>query len=107
MLVTRLVADRRGGVDRRAVSRRHAVGSARRERRRVVDRRGGPERRRTLDRRGRQARDRAAESPGEQLRNAPQLLTAPPGAGGGSPDGAGGLGGPLERLHRAPPVVDR
>ena len=107
MLVSRLLADRRRGVDRRAVSRRHAVGSVGQERRRVVDRRGGPERRSTLDRRGRQARDRATEAPSEHLRNALQLLTAMHGVGGLSPDDRADLWAALERLQRALRMLER
>jgi len=107
VLVTRLIADRRGGVDRRAVSRRHAVGRVGREQRQVVDRRGGPERRSTLDRRGRQARDRATESPGEHLRNALQLLTAMDGISGLSPDDRADLRAVLERLQRALRLLER
>ncbi|HYL21938.1 MAG TPA: hypothetical protein VEU74_09250 [Gemmatimonadales bacterium] len=72
---SRLVTDRRGGVDRRRRPRRYVVAGAHPERRSVVDRRRGAERRSTLDRRGRVTRDAAAESPGEHLRNALQLLT--------------------------------
>jgi hypothetical protein len=71
---TRLVSDRRHGVDRRAVPRRGAVVAVRVERRRVVDRRRGAERRSTLERRGRPTRRAAVESPGEHVRNALQLL---------------------------------
>ena len=73
---TRMSADRRHGVDRRAVARRLAVGGVRGERRRVVDRRHGAERRSTLERRGRPHRNPAVESPGEHVRNALQLLSA-------------------------------
>ncbi|HXQ29277.1 MAG TPA: hypothetical protein VN848_08410 [Gemmatimonadales bacterium] len=70
---TRLIADRRRGVDRRATPRRYDVGRPPAERRRKVDRRHGAERRSTLDRRGRFGRQET-ESPGEHLRNALQLL---------------------------------
>ena len=73
---TRLFADRRHGVDRRAVPRRRAVGGVPRERRRVVDRRYGAERRSTLERRGRPQRNPSVESPGEHVRNALQMLGA-------------------------------
>src|SRR5438128_5984418 len=72
--IPRLMADRRHGVDRRAVPRRLAVAGVSRERRSVVDRRHGAERRSTLERRGRPPRDPALEGPGEHVRNALQLL---------------------------------
>lgn len=71
---TRLFADRRHGLDRRAVPRRRTVASLLEERRRLVDRRRGAERRSTLERRGRPVRNPATESPGEHVRNALQLL---------------------------------
>ena len=74
MTTTRVFADRRPGVDRRAEPRRLALVVAPRERRRVVDRRRGAERRSTLERRGRPERDPSLEGPGEHLRNALQLL---------------------------------
>ncbi len=74
MTITRVFADRRHGVDRRAVPRRLAVAGLPRERRSVVDRRHGAERRSTLERRGRWQRDPSLEAPGEHLRNALQLL---------------------------------
>jgi len=74
LTITRVFADRRHGVDRRAVPRRFAVAGLPRERRSVVDRRHGAERRSTLERRGRPSRDRSLEAPGEHLRNALQLL---------------------------------
>ena len=76
--IPRLLADRRHGVDRRAVPRRLAVAGAPRERRAVVDRRRGAERRSTLERRGRPPRDPSLEGPGEHLRNALQLLSHVP-----------------------------
>jgi hypothetical protein len=57
LTTTRLFADRRHGVDRRA------------------------ERRSTLERRGRPQRDPSPEGPGEHLRNALQLLGQVPFAG--------------------------
>lgn len=74
MITTRLFADRRHGVDRRALPRRLAVAGLPRERRRVVDRRRGAERRSTLERRGHAPRDPSVESPSEHLRNALQML---------------------------------
>jgi len=64
---TRVFADRRDGVDRRAVPRRIVVGGVPGERRRVVDRRHGAERRSTLERRSRPQRDPALEGPGEHV----------------------------------------
>ncbi len=74
MTTTRVFADRRHGVDRRAVPRRLALAGVPRERRSLVDRRRGAERRSTLERRGRPQRDPSLEGPGEHLRNALQLL---------------------------------
>ena len=71
---SRLFADRRRGVDRRATPRRYLVAGAAPERRAVVDRRRGADRRSTLERRGRPQRNPALETPGEHLRNALQLL---------------------------------
>jgi hypothetical protein len=68
------MADRRHGVDRRAMPRRWAVARLAEERRQVVDRRRGAERRSTLERRGRPLRRVTEESPGEHVRNALQLL---------------------------------
>jgi hypothetical protein len=75
-LTTRLFADRRGGVDRRAVPRRRTVAPVPVDRRQTVDLRRGVERRSTLDRRGRMGGGRhpAMESPAEHVRNALQLL---------------------------------
>lgn len=74
MTTTRLFADRRHGVDRRALPRRRAVVPGSPERRRLVDRRAGAERRSTLERRGRLVRNRAVETPSEHVRNALHLL---------------------------------
>jgi hypothetical protein len=92
---TRLFADRRHGVDRRASPRRRAVEISTAERRHVVDRRCGAERRSTLERRGRTMRLAADESPAEHLRNALQLL-APMHVAGDT-----GFGAALARLRRA------
>lgn len=81
MPTTRLLTDRRHGVDRRAEPRRLALAGVPRERRRVVDRRRGAERRSTLERRGRPQRDPSLEGPGEHLRNALQLFGQLPFAG--------------------------
>ena len=95
MTPTRLFADRRHGVDRRAFPRRRAVAKAPLERRCVVDRRRGAERRSTLERRGRAVRLPAAESPAEHLRNALQVLALVRGAGDTD------FGAVLVRLRRA------
>jgi len=98
---TRLLADRRHGVDRRAVPRRLAVAGAPRERRAVVDRRRGAERRSTLERRGRPQRDPSLEGPGEHLRNALQLLTQLPFVGEPVFDAA------VSRLRRALELLEQ
>ncbi|PYO73918.1 MAG: hypothetical protein E6K55_12960 [Gemmatimonadetes bacterium] len=75
MTATRLLPDRRYGIDRRTLPRRQTVTAVPVERRRVVDPRWGADRRSTLERRGRQQqRNPAVETPGEHLRNALQLL---------------------------------
>jgi hypothetical protein len=74
LTTTRLFADRRYGIDRRTLPRRHAVAGVSPERREVVDRRWGADRRSTLERRGRQQRNHSHETPGEHVRNALQLL---------------------------------
>jgi len=72
---TRLLSDRRYGIDRRTLPRRQTVTAVPVERRHVVDRRWGADRRSTVERRGRkQQRNPAVETPGEHLRNALQLL---------------------------------
>src|SRR5213593_1670041 len=98
---TRLLADRRHGVDRRAVPRRLAVAGAPRERRAVVDRRRGAERRSTLERRGRPRRDPSLEGPGEHLRNALQLLRQLPFVGEPVFDAA------VSRLRRALELLEK
>lgn len=72
---TRLIVDRRAGLDRRATPRRHALVRVTADRRRVVDPRSGRERRSTLDRRCRPS-GHGVETPGEHLRNALQLLAS-------------------------------
>jgi len=99
--IPRLLADRRHGVDRRAVPRRLAVAGAPRERRAVVDRRRGAERRSTLDRRGRPPRDPSLEGPGEHLRNALQLLSQLPFVGEPVFDAA------VSRLRRALELLEK
>ena len=101
MTTTRLLADRRHGVDRRAVQRRLAVAGAPRERRAVVDRRRGADRRSTLERRGRPQRDPSLEGPGEHLRNALQLLSQVPFVGEPVFDAA------VSRLRRALELLEK
>ena len=98
---TRVVADRRHGVDRRAIPRRLALAGAPRERRRVVDRRRGAERRSTLERRGRPQRDPSLEGPAEHLRNALQLF------GQLSFDGEPALVAAVARLRRALELLEK
>ena len=74
VLVSRLLSDRRSGIDRRAVPRRRVLALVAQDRRRVVDLRKGAERRSTLDRRNSAGRPRVTETPGEHVRNALQLL---------------------------------
>lgn len=71
---TRLLPDRRYGIDRRSLPRRQTVNVVPVERRYLVDRRWGADRRSTLERRGSHQRNPALETPGEHLRNALQLL---------------------------------
>jgi hypothetical protein len=104
---TRLVADRRSGLDRRHDRRRHLVADAERERRRVVDRRRGAERRSTLDRRGRAVQRSVGESPSEHLRNALQLLAALALSGDLGPEQHQHLVAALGRLRRALSVLER
>jgi hypothetical protein len=104
---TRLWADRRTGMDRRAEPRRHAVMGVVQERRQVVDRRRGSERRSTLDRRGRAARSPNAERPVEHVRNALQLLREVALVGELSPGPSQDLGAAIERLHRAVGLLER
>jgi len=95
------MADRRHGVDRRAVARRLAVSGAPRERRSLVDRRHGAERRSTLERRGRPQRDPSLEAPGEHVRNALQLFGQLPFVGEPVFDAA------VSRLRRALELLEK
>ena len=104
---TRLLADRRSGLDRRRDRRRQVVAEARPQRRQIVDRRRGGERRSTLDRRGRGVRQGADESPGEHLRNALQLLAALALTGALDAEQRNHLGAALGRLRRALSVLER
>jgi hypothetical protein len=107
MAFSRLWADRRAGMDRRAEPRRRAVMGATEERRRVVDRRRGSERRSTLDRRGRAARTPNAERPVEHVRNALQLLREVALVGELSAGPSEDLSAAIERLHRAVGLLER
>jgi len=98
---TRVFADRRHGVDRRAEPRRLTLVVAPRERRRVVDRRRGAERRSTLERRGRPPRDPSLEGPGEHVRNALQLLAQVPF------DGESVFAAAVARLRRALELLEK
>src|SRR5437667_5959902 len=73
--IPRLLADRRHGVDRRAVPRRLAVAGAPRERRAVVDRRRGAGRRSVLERRGGPPRGPCPEGHGEHTRSVFTLVS--------------------------------
>jgi len=100
VISTRLIADRRRGVDRRTTPRRYDVGRPPAERRETVDRRHGAERRSTLDRRGRSGRQNT-ESPGEHLRNALQLLDVLRSAADLDSDQLQDLSAALDRLRNA------
>jgi hypothetical protein len=106
MTTSRLLADRRSGVDRRTAPRRATLASASQERRRVVDRRRGAERRSTLDRRDHAPRDPSVESPREHLRNALQLLMASDANGGLHLDRLD-LDAVMRRLERALALLER
>ena len=105
--ISRLIADRRAGLDRRAIPRRELLARVDAERRARVDRRRGPERRSTLDRRGRSRRMSGTESPGEHLRNALQLLSQPALTGSLEPDPRADFAAALERLRIALQLLER
>jgi hypothetical protein len=98
---TRLFADRRRGVDRRGGPRRASIQEVESERRLVVDRRRGGERRSTLERRSRAGRQVLAESPSEHLRNALQLLRQVRDSGELGSESRADLTAGLDRLERA------
>ena len=104
---SRLLADRRTGVDRRVGPRRHVVMGALAERRAVAARRRGAERRSTLERRGRGGRRSGVETPGEHLRNALQLLKPVAAAAAGSPGFLRDLDAAIERIARALALLER
>jgi hypothetical protein len=106
-LTSRLLADRRGGVDRRAVPRRTVLALVRVDRRRVVDLRRGAERRSTLDRRNATARPRATETPAEHVRNALQLLHHLHETDGLHVEHRADLAAALRRLQRALELLER
>lgn len=107
MSFSRLFADRRAGVDRRADARRHSVSMVVAERRSVVDRRRGSERRSTLDRRGRGSRSGLTERPVEHVRNALQLLREVALVGELTPGPSADLGAAIDRLNRAVTLLER
>src|SRR3989442_2757234 len=75
--IPRLLADRRHGVDRRAVPRRLAVAGAPRQRRAGVGRPPGAQRRSTLERRGRPPPEPSLQGPREHLPDALQRPSHP------------------------------
>jgi hypothetical protein len=104
---SRLLADRRGGVDRRTVPRRTVLAPVAIDRRRTVDLRRGAERRSTLDRRNRPGRPRSTESPAEHLRNALQLLNHLDRIGDLSGEQRADLAAALHRLESALQLLER
>jgi len=104
---SRLIADRRAGLDRRAIPRRASLARVELERRARVDRRRGPERRSTLDRRVRARRLSGVESPGEHLRNALQLLSQASLSDALDADPRADLAAALERLRLALQLLER
>ena len=104
---SRLLADRRAGVDRRSVPRRTTLGRVAVDRRRVVDLRRGAERRSTLDRRNRVGRPRTSETPSEHVRNALQLLHHLNETDGLDDDQRADLAAALRRLDRALDLLER
>jgi hypothetical protein len=105
-LTSRLLADRRGGVDRRAVPRRTILALVPVNRRQVVDLRRGADRRSTLDRRN-ATRPRASEAPGEHIRNALQLLHHINETDGLDVEQRADLAAALRRLERALDLLER
>jgi hypothetical protein len=102
-----LLAERRGGVDRRAVPRRTTLERVTQDRRRVVDLRRGSERRSTLDRRNSTIRPRTSETPGEHVRNALQLLHHLNETDGMDDEQRADLAAALRRLERALDLLER
>jgi len=106
-MTSRLIADRRSGVDRRAVPRRTVLARVPVDRRRVVDLRRGAERRSTLDRRTTAPRPRAMETPGEHIRNALQLLQHLHESDGLDVEHRADLVAALRRLQRSLELLER
>ena len=105
-MTSRLLADRRSGVDRRAVPRRTVLAQVAVNRRRVVDLRRGADRRSTLDRRN-AIRPRATETPGEHVRNALQLMHHVNESDGLHVEQRADLAAALRRLERALELLER
>lgn len=103
----RLLADRRGGVDRRAVPRRTILALVPVNRRRVVDLRRGSERRSTLDRRNAALRVWSTETPAEHVRNGLQLLHHLHETDGLHIEQRADLDAALHRLQRALELLER
>jgi hypothetical protein len=106
-MTSRLLADRRAGVDRRAVPRRTVLAQVPVDRRRVVDLRRGAERRSTLDRRTTAIRPRATETPAEHVRNALQLLHHLHETDGLDVEQRADMAAALRRLQRALELLER
>ena len=106
-MTSRLLADRRGGVDRRTVPRRTILALVRVDRRRVVDLRRGAERRSTLDRRNSTMRPRSTETPAEHVRNGLQLLHHLHASDGLHIEQRADLDAALHRLQRALELLER
>lgn len=104
--ISRLLADRRGGVDRRAVPRRTVLAKVPVDRRHVVDLRRGAERRSTLDRRN-TIRPRTTETPAEHVRNALQLLHHLHESDGLHVEQRADLAAALRRLERSLELLER
>ena len=106
-LTSRLLADRRGGVDRRTDPRRTILERVPVDRRRVVDLRHGADRRSTLDRRNRVGRPRTSETPSEHVRNALQLMHHVNETDGLDVEQRADLAAALRRLERALDLLER
>ncbi|SRR5258706_10037893 len=106
-MTSRLLAERRAGVDRRTVPRRTMLAQVPVDRRRVVDLRRGAERRSTLDRRNATIRPRATETPAEHVRNALQLLHHLDETDGLDDEQRADLAASLRRLQRALELLER
>lgn len=106
-MTTRLLADRRGGVDRRTDPRRTMLEHVPVDRRQVVDLRHGPDRRSTLDRRNRTGRPRTSETPAEHVRNALQLIHHVNETDGIDTEQRADIAAALRRLERALALLER